>query len=57
MLTTFATITASLLAAAAAIRALRVVMRQTGLAYREGKALWLLVGQLFKKQLIVRFPT
>jgi hypothetical protein len=53
MLTTFATITASLLATAAAIRAFRVILRQTGLAYREGKALWLLVGQLFKKQLSV----
>jgi hypothetical protein len=46
---TFASITVSLLAAAGVVRALRVVLKQTHLAVREGKALWLVVGPLFKK--------
>jgi hypothetical protein len=49
VLTTLTAIATSLRATAAVIRAFRAVMKQTHLAIREGKALWLLAGPLLKK--------
>jgi hypothetical protein len=45
-----ASITASLLAAATAIRAFRALIGQARLAYQEVKGLWLLVSPPLKKQ-------
>jgi hypothetical protein len=56
MLTALTFITASLLAAAAAIRAFRSVENQARLAVRAGKALWAEIG-LYKKSAMLTVNT